>query len=124
MPTPSETKDAGAAPLPQGARPDRATIALFVLTSRIDDGAADADLFATHAEASAAEAALARQHIDTYRSDYSQMIVDAGWRRKPAIESLTDAECVELANAWDGAIFETDVSSQSVTISTANIHPL
>lgn len=104
------------------ASPDRnVAISLYVLTSRVDDQAPDSDVFVTQADACAAEGRMARQHIATYRSDYRHMLTDAGWSRAPALEDLSDAECVELANAWDGAVFETTINPTALTLPVSRL---
>lgn len=101
-----------------------ASISFVILTSRISDGAADSSAFATLDEAHAAVAIMAREHIATHEADYHDMLSDAQWTRRPPLAELTDDECVEIANAWDGVVFETDISPATLTLPLAQMRHL
>ena len=95
------------------------TLTLHQLVIRAADLAPEGEVFATDAEAQGALGARARAHLaEHWATDAAAILRDSGRAAPiPALEALSDLDCVELANSWDGVVFESDLSTVQLTLS-------
>lgn len=95
------------------------TLNLYQAIIRIGDQAPEGRIDVSVNAANAVVAGLARSHLAGYwAANAREILRDGHWPAAPipALDMLSDQDCIELANTWDGVTFESVVECLEVSL--------
>lgn len=100
------------------------TLDLYQAIVRIGDQAPEGRIDVSCNAANAVVAAMARSHLAQYWAGNAREILrDGHWPAAPipALDMLTDQDCIDLANSWDAVTFESVVECLEVSLPVAQL---